>query len=133
MRPAASALGFRRHPTGMGGALCSTSVHFRPQHRRGCRRHALLVTLTAVVLSFTSLVSPPAAPALSPFPAQFVAKTYTEALGRMPDQGGWNHAKGQFPSCSVSTLKNWGTTVWEVVPVVVEFEVAVPRSRPASW
>jgi hypothetical protein len=27
----------------------------------------------------------------------------------------------------------WPATGWEVVPVVVEVEVAVPRSRPAGW
>lgn len=76
------------------------------------RRRALVAVLTLACVTFLGFTSVPKASAVSPFPAQFVAKTYTEALGRIPDQGGWNYAKSLFPSCSVATLKRWGTTVW---------------------
>lgn len=40
-------------------------------------------------------------------PTQFVAKMYTEALGRAPDQGGWSTWTGYFYTngCSLSTLQ----------------------------
>ncbi len=43
-------------------------------------------------------------------PSQFIAKTYTEALGRAPDQGGWASAVTIFQntSCTQATLKQWG-------------------------
>ena len=46
-------------------------------------------------------------------PAQYIAKGYSEALGRAPDTGGWNSAVTYFAQngCSVSTLKTWGTSL----------------------
>jgi hypothetical protein len=47
-------------------------------------------------------------------PAQFIAKLYTEALGRAPDPGGWTGALGYFQpnGCNQSVLKNWGSAVF---------------------
>ena len=46
-------------------------------------------------------------------PAQYIAKGYSEALGRAPDTGGWSSAVTYFAQngCSVSTLKTWGTSL----------------------
>jgi hypothetical protein len=43
-------------------------------------------------------------------PYQFIAKIYSEALGRIPDQGGWQEAVQHFEAhgCSRNTLKSWG-------------------------
>jgi hypothetical protein len=50
----------------------------------------------------------PAAQAAVPY--QFIAKIYSEALGRIPDQGGWQEAVQHFNAdgCSRKTLKSWG-------------------------
>lgn len=52
-----------------------------------------------------------AAAALGAVPTQFIAKMYSEALGRAPDPAGWQSALQYFQSssCSQRTLKTWGT------------------------
>ena len=52
-----------------------------------------------------------AAAALGAAPPQFIAKMYSEALGRAPDPAGWQSALQYFQSssCSQQTLKTWGT------------------------
>src|SRR5262249_41867650 len=47
-------------------------------------------------------------------PSQFISKTYTEALGRLPDQGGWQSAVDFYTQngCSTGTLKTWGRSVY---------------------
>ncbi len=72
------------------------------------RRRTLFVSLLACI--WTSL----SASALAAVPAQFIAKIYTEALGRAPDPAGWNSALSYFTSngCSQSTLKDWGSAVF---------------------
>ena len=44
-------------------------------------------------------------------PTQFIAKMYTEALGRAPDPTGWTDAITYFQTngCSQSTLQSWGS------------------------
>jgi hypothetical protein len=43
-------------------------------------------------------------------PAQFIAKMYTETLGRAPDAAAWNGALGYFEpnGCTQTTLTRWG-------------------------
>src|SRR6266496_4458360 len=47
-------------------------------------------------------------------PAQFIAKLYTEALGRIPDQGGWQSAVTHFAQngCGSSSLAAYGEAVF---------------------
>jgi hypothetical protein len=44
-------------------------------------------------------------------PAQYIAKMYTEALGRAPDPASWNNAVRYFEpnGCNQTTLATWGT------------------------
>jgi len=44
-------------------------------------------------------------------PAQYIAKMYTETLGRAPDPAAWNGALGYFEpnGCTQTTLTRWGT------------------------
>jgi uncharacterized protein DUF4214 len=54
-----------------------------------------------------------AAAASAAVPAQFVARMYTEALGRAPDPAGWTSALAYFNAngCSQSLLAQWGGSV----------------------
>lgn len=63
-----------------------------------------LLTLAAALL----LV--PQAHAQGKIPAQFIAKIYTEALGRTPSPEEWRSATGWFKAngCSASSLRTWG-------------------------
>ena len=47
-------------------------------------------------------------------PTQFIAKQYSEALGRIPDPGGWTAAVGYFQQngCSTATLNAWGSSAF---------------------
>ena len=47
-------------------------------------------------------------------PGQFVAKQYTEALGRVPDQAGWKGLASYFTSdgCNATTLANVGKSIY---------------------
>lgn len=47
-------------------------------------------------------------------PGQFVAKQYTEGLGRAPDAGGWTSAAAFFDGCgcTAACLEQWGTALW---------------------
>src|SRR5882672_2308136 len=43
-------------------------------------------------------------------PGQYIAKMYTETLGRAPDPAAWNAALGYFKTngCNKTTLTTWG-------------------------
>jgi hypothetical protein len=47
-------------------------------------------------------------------PAQFIAKLYTEGLGRIPDQSGWASAVSYFAQngCSAPSLAAYGQSVY---------------------
>ena len=47
-------------------------------------------------------------------PGQYVAKMYTETLGRAPDPAGWNAAVSYFQTngCNKRTLGNWGASLF---------------------
>jgi hypothetical protein len=55
-----------------------------------------------------------AAPVKAYVPAQYIAKLYTEALGRIPDQSGWQSAVTDFSQngCTTTTLAAWGEAVF---------------------
>ncbi len=68
-----------------------------------------LMVLSSFLAGFL-IVAPVAAEAVAT-PAQFLAKMYTEALGRAPDQGGWQGWVTWFngqPSCAAAMLKSAG-------------------------
>ncbi|HEX4956505.1 MAG TPA: DUF4214 domain-containing protein [Thermoanaerobaculia bacterium] len=68
-----------------------------------------IVLRVALLLSFAS-----ATPSLAAVPHQFVAKQYTEILGRIPDQGGWAGSVSHFNvnGCSKSSLKSFGRSFY---------------------
>lgn len=74
--------------------------------RTRLRALSLLAALAALLLA--------AAPVQAAVPHQFLAKIYTEALGRAPDQTGWQGGLNHFNAngCSKATLKSWGRTVY---------------------
>jgi hypothetical protein len=65
------------------------------------------MVLSSLLAGFL-IIGPVAAEAV--IPAQFLAKMYTEALGRAPDQGGWQGWVNWFQSnaCSQATLRTGG-------------------------
>ncbi|MDB6107166.1 MAG: right-handed parallel beta-helix repeat-containing protein [Gammaproteobacteria bacterium] len=70
-------------------------------------RHSFVIFFAWVLLSQMD-----AAPAA--VPAQFIAKMYTEVLGRAPDPRGWNSAVRYFQAngCNRASLTTWGRTVF---------------------
>lgn len=75
------------------------------------RQWGAVVVLSGVVLGLTA----GAARADSGYvPGQFIAKQYTEALGRAPDQAGWQGDAAYFTSdgCNATTLANVGRSLY---------------------
>jgi hypothetical protein len=68
----------------------------------------------AVVACAAVVAGAGAATAAAAQPTQFVAKLYTEALGRVPDQAGWADAMSFFDrnGCSQATLKTKGEQIF---------------------
>jgi hypothetical protein len=64
------------------------------------------------VLFVLCVLSP--AQAAARVPGQFIAKIYTEALGRSPDPTAWQEAVSFFEAngCRASTLEAWGVRPW---------------------
>ena len=75
----------------------------------GARRYPIFRVL---LLGVASLSLPGLA--LAAVPGQFIAKMYTEVLGRAPDPAGWKGALGFFEpnGCSQALLQRWGSTVF---------------------
>ena len=74
-------------------------------------RATSLVGAGALVLSGSLAAAPPAAAATNAIPAQFIAKMYTEVLGRAPDATGWASEISYFSggsNCTQSGLKSRG-------------------------
>src|SRR5579864_1438076 len=67
------------------------------------------------VLLLLSATLAHAAAAPAAVPAQFVAKMYTEVLGRAPDPQGWQAALNYFEvnGCDQRRLAAWGGSVFE--------------------
>lgn len=60
-------------------------------------------------------IGPDAATASTPYvPAQFIAKQYTEGLGRMPDQSGWQNAVSGFAKsgCTAGSLADFSKQIF---------------------
>jgi hypothetical protein len=68
----------------------------------------------AIALGATVLVPVSAHAAGGYVPGQFIAKQYTEALGRLPDQAGWQGDVAYFQSdgCNATTLANVGRSIY---------------------
>lgn len=69
------------------------------------------LSAAGLLLAAVAVTGPaPASAATGYVPAQFIAKQYTEALGRMPDQPGWQGASGWFTEhgCTASSLASYG-------------------------
>jgi hypothetical protein len=71
-------------------------------------KHPLLPLLTTAWLVIDGTTEARAA-----VPTQFIAKMYTEALGRAPDPQGWTSALQLFQTsgCNQAALTNWGSGV----------------------
>jgi hypothetical protein len=71
------------------------------------RFRGLSVLVAALLMSG---MTPAQAQTTATVPAQFVAKLYTEALGRAPDQGGWSAGIAFFEAdgCTAATLAALG-------------------------
>jgi hypothetical protein len=73
----------------------------------GLRR--ALVVLAGMALAGTGLAVPAGPASAAPVvPAQFIAKLYSEALGRIPDAGGWTGNVNFFASagCNANTVRD---------------------------
>ena len=66
-----------------------------------------------LLLSLTGFVAAPS-PGAAVTPTQWVAKIYTEALGRIPDTSGWQNGYNTFAAlgCNAAALKTHGRTVY---------------------
>jgi hypothetical protein len=66
------------------------------------------------VLYVLLVLSPSAQAATGRVPGQFIAKIYTEALGRVPDPEGWQQAVSWFEAngCRAATLNAWARKVY---------------------
>jgi hypothetical protein len=76
-----------------------------------------VAVVAAVVLALLGIVaggSTPASASSPDVPGQFIAKIYTEGLGRLPTQQEWSAAVEEFSSdgCSPQTLADIGTRVY---------------------
>ncbi len=88
----------------------------RPSHipARGLRSNPVHAAMTAMLIAAASL-APGSADAANPAPAQWIAKQYTELLGRAPTAAEWNtqiayYAAASTP-CSVTTLATLGKSL----------------------
>lgn len=69
-------------------------------------------------------------------PHQFIAKTYTEALGRIPDSLGYGLSVQLFrkDGCSIETLKSWARQYYDspVHPLLTEYASNYPKGGSAT-
>jgi hypothetical protein len=70
--------------------------------------------LTAPLLAVAVIAAVPRPAEASVVPGQYIAKLYSEGLGRAPDQTGWNNMIAFFQSsgCSASTLAQKGEQIY---------------------
>ncbi len=79
----------------------------------------------------------PAQPCLAEtVPHQFIAKTYTEALGRIPDSTGYGLSVQSFrkAGCSIETLKSWARQFYDspMHPLAAEYAGNYPKGSGAT-
>ena len=79
--------------------------------KRTQRTKPVLLVLYVLLVLF---VLSPAAHAAGQIPGQFIAKIYTEGLGRVPDPTGWQEAVAWFEAngCRPSTLNAWARKLY---------------------
>lgn len=77
-------------------------------------RHGLRAPLVLPLLALTASL---AMPAEAVVPDQYIAKLYTEGLGRIPDQGGWAGRVSYFQSngCTLAGVRAHGSDVYNSV------------------
>lgn len=73
-----------------------------------------LARLVSLALCTWALLTGGAQSAFAAVPAQFIAKVYTEALGRAPDTRAWTAAVAYFEEqgCNQAALGEWGSSVF---------------------
>ncbi|MEM7535405.1 MAG: DUF4214 domain-containing protein [Chloroflexota bacterium] len=79
-------------------------------------KKVFIITVISLLLMTASIYqNDHAAYASSNVPGQFIAKMYTEALGRAPDSGGWQSNSNYFAAngCSSSTLRFIGKNIYK--------------------
>lgn len=83
--------------------------------RRATARLWLALLVALVAMASLSLPTPPAEARTAHVPAQFVAKTYTEVLGRAPQDGEWNGGLHHFSThgCDLTNLVTWALPVYD--------------------
>jgi hypothetical protein len=71
--------------------------------------------LTLAALIFTAPARAQSVPVERNFPAQYYTKLYTEALGRAPDQGGWQGGINYFAAvgCNATSLQTIATAFFQ--------------------
>lgn len=74
----------------------------------------MIATSSPFAAQFFHIPSPKAHADASAIPTQFIAKLYTEGLGRAPDQGGWSSYVNYYQGngCNTSTLSTVGQQVY---------------------
>lgn len=77
-------------------------------------RTRLLLAIVICVGFIVPVAITRTAAAASVIPTQFIAKIYTEGLGRLPDQTAWQNEVAYFQSngCSASTLSHQGEAIY---------------------
>jgi hypothetical protein len=82
--------------------------------QRTKRTKPLLPVLLVLYVLLVLLVLSPAQAATGKVPGQFIAKTYTEGLGRTPEPDEWQQAVAWFQAngCRASTLNAWARKVY---------------------
>jgi Domain of unknown function (DUF4214) len=77
-------------------------------------QHGVLAMITRSIALAAALAFVPALETEAAVPGQFIAKMYTEALGRAPDPGGWQSAVGYYQQhgCDQTLLRLWGASVF---------------------
>lgn len=82
-----------------------------------CSRLRLLAAVSLAVPAFSVALAgtPSPAGAATVVPSQWIAKVYSEGLGRAPDQAAWNNMVAFFQSngCGATTLAEKGEPIYE--------------------
>jgi hypothetical protein len=70
----------------------------------------LMVAITGGLIIWRSFAAVP-----TTFPSEFIARTYTEGLGRLPDQAGWSDWQKRFAStgCNAASLSQFVSGIYK--------------------
>lgn len=97
------------------GLQAPASGRERPRAGRGGRpARAVIVALAALTVACLAAGPSFARAGHAYVPAQFIAKQYTEGLGRIPDAPGWRSALAHFQTsgCTAQSLASFGEAVY---------------------